>query len=30
MTKIEEAKRIIEEADMIVIGAGAGLSAYQA
>lgn len=27
MTKIQDAKRIIEEADKIVIGAGAGLSA---
>ena len=27
MTKIQEAKKIIEEADKIVIGAGAGLSA---
>ena len=25
MTKIQEAKKIIEEADKIVIGAGAGL-----
>jgi sir2 silent information regulator family NAD-dependent deacetylase len=27
MTKIQEAKKIIEEADKVVIGAGAGLSA---
>ena len=27
MTKIQDAKKIIEEADKIVIGAGAGLSA---
>ena len=26
MTKIQDAKKIIEEADKIVIGAGAGLS----
>ena len=27
MTKIQEAKKLIEEADKVVIGAGAGLSA---
>ena len=27
MTKIQEAKKIIEEGDKVVIGAGAGLSA---
>ena len=30
MTKIQDAKKIIEEADKIVIGAGAGLSAAAA